>query len=239
MPAVRRKPVLIGFIILLALFAGGLVTLYFLVRHEPEAYLRAAVAPGPQRQKDSKRFEGEVFVLKDRIDHDTEWHAYFTQQEVNSYLAEDFKHSRLDRELPEEISDPRIVFERDKIIIAFRYGSADWNSVVSIEAKVWISPSEPNVVAVEIERLRAGALPLTPKMIQDHLTEIAHSQNIDARWYRNPESGNPVGLLRFQADRRESTFQLQELVLEQGKLYLRGRSHDPLDFRRVAATPGT
>lgn len=225
-----RRPVLISLLLLMILVAGGLLTVYILLRHEPDFYRLAAVPPGSQRQQDSRAFETQAFDLYTGINNAIEWEARFTEQQVNSYLAEDFIRSNLAAQFPPEITEPRVVFRQATILLAFRYGDSSWQSIVSIEAKVWVSKQEPNVVALQFEELRAGALPLAVKVLQDHLEDCFRRQNIQLQWYRH--EGKPVALLRFQADKREPSIQLLELDIGEGTIYFKGRSVDP-DVRRM------
>lgn len=226
-----RKSALFA-IVAVAVLAGGALLIFFtLLRHEPEFYHRAQIPPGIFRQKNSRDFEKRAFDLFNETQHNTKWEAQFSDQEVNSYLAEDFIRTGVAKELPPEISEPRIVFRPGRILLAFRYGADGLNSIVSVEAKVWILQSEANAVGLEIETLRAGALPLAQKVIEDHLSDAAHALNIGVQWFRN--GNNPVAILRFQADKREPGFQLQALELKEGSVYLKGRSLDP-DVRRAA-----
>jgi hypothetical protein len=220
---VKRKSILVA-VISVALVAGGaLASLYALLGHEPEFYRRAAVDAGLDRRAEAGTFQSDAFdLVQNRIPHDPEWQARFTDRQINSWLAEGLANIA---DLPPEISEPRVTFEEGKILIAFRYGRAGWESVVSVEARAWVSPREPNVVCLEIERLRAGALPMGSKVLEDALTEHARSQNIDVQWYRRDT--HPVALLRFQADRRDPTFQLQRLDIQIGAIHLKGRSLDP------------
>lgn len=229
-----RRSFALSLILLLVLLIGILLTGYILLRHEPDFYVRAAVPPGEQRQQDSKEFETQAWDLYNNIGLLIDWEARFTEQQVNSYLAEDFIHSNLAPQLPPEISEPRVAFQPGTILLAFRYGDPAWNSIVSIEAKVWISKNEPNVVAIQFEELKAGALPLAVKVLQDHLEQYAVRQNMRIEWYRN--EGKPVALLRFQADKREPTIQLLELEIGEGTVYLKGRSVDA-ELKRFAEYP--
>lgn len=221
----KRRSLILTLVIVGLVLIGGGALFYGMLNAEPELYVEMAVPPGDERQQYSHDFEKKAFDLFNEIQNEDDWHEEFTEHQVNSWLAEDFVESNLAKQLPSEISEPRVAFRPGKLFLAFRYGGADWNTVVSVEAKVWVTKREPNTIAVEIERLKAGALPLTPKFIQDELTEGARRHNIDVQWYRN--EGNPVAVFRLQADRRDPGIQLQELELKQGAVYLKGRSLDP------------
>lgn len=228
-----RRSLRISLLVMLVLVAGSLTTLYFLIRHEPEWFRASAVPPGPERQRDSIEFESKAIALHQQITQENleEWTLTATERQVNSWLAEDFYAHKFDRQFgtPEQVRELRVGFRQGKLLLACRWGSETWNTVISLEAKVWLSPSEPNVVAVEFLSLRAGALPFSIKSFQDRITELCRNQNVDVQWYHN--EGNAVALLRFQPHRREPTFQLQELTLRDGELTIRGRSLDP-DHRR-------
>jgi hypothetical protein len=231
----RYKSVLVGGIILLLFSGGAFAVLYALLRHEPNFYRQSAVPPGAARQQQSKAFETQAFDLYREINNDLDWQAKFTEMQVNSWLAEDFIRSNLAQQLPAGVSEPRIAFRPGRVLLAFRYGDGTWDTVVSVEAKVWVPKQEPNVVALQIEDLRAGAMPIAVKVLQDELTEGARQQNIDVQWYRH--EGKPVAILRFQADRREPSLQLDELEVGDGYLFVKGRSVDPDAPRRIAEYP--
>jgi hypothetical protein len=73
----------------------------------------------------------------------------------------------------------------------------------------------------------------------DRITETARQQNIDVTWYRYNK--HPVLLLRFQADRANPTFRLQQLDLHPQMLRITGRALEsrpeagPLSEERAAA----
>ena len=212
-------------VVLVLVVTGVVVVLYQLLRHEPAEYAQAAIPPGERRQTESREFEKQAIDLINEIRNEHQWQAEFTEEQVNSWLAEDFIRSNLAKQLPPGISEPRVVFQPGKLFLAFRYGEDGWNSVISVEAKVWVVKREPNVIAVQIDKVRAGALPLAPKVLQDQLTEGARRQDISVRWYRH--EGQPVAILRFQYERRQPTVQLQELELREGSIFLKGRSLEP------------
>ena len=218
-----RKSVLLGIGILVFLVSGVAGTLVLLVRHEPDFYRKTSLPPGEVRQKKSLEFVKELTDVISEIHGDQPtWRASFTEEQVNSYFDEDFIRSRVDETmLPAGFAAPRVAFEPEMIRLAFRYGKGAWSSIISIDLHVWTTP-EPNVVAVELQGLHAGSLPITAQSLLERFTEVADRQNIKLTWYRL--KGNPVALLRFQADKDHPTFQLQWLNVKQGKLEFGGCS---------------
>ncbi len=229
----KRRSVIIGSLVFVMLVGGALLSLYVLLRHEPESYAQALVPPGALRQQASKKFERKAIDLSSSVANYFDWQLELTDEEINSYLAEDFLRMR-PIDLPDDVREPRVAFRDGTLCVAFRYGQGAASSVVSMEARVWVSPYEPNVLLIQVEQLRAGALPLTTKFLQERLRDSASGLNIDMQWYRN--EGRPVVLLRFQSNRREPTIQIDELQFQSGKMTVKGRSIDP-DLRRTAREP--
>src|SRR5262245_63045913 len=99
-----RKSLLLALGTLLVLAGGSAATLFLLIRHEPDAYRRASIPPGPLRTQRSKEFYDGFFQLLEAMKPESpqEWYVKLTDEQINSYFAEDFVKSGLDeRLLPE------------------------------------------------------------------------------------------------------------------------------------------
>jgi hypothetical protein len=235
----RRKSVLLGSALLLLLGGAVAGVLGLLVRHEPEFYQRAALPPGHEREQHSHEFEAKCFNLFNGMTNDREWREKFTAAQINSYLEEDFIRSGWhDRLLPEGISDPRVSFSPGKVRVAFRYGGQSWYStIVTIDFGVWLCKKDVNVVAMELQGLHAGSLPITAQSLLDRVSEVARRQDIEVTWYRL--NGNPVALLRFQATQPRPTVHLERLELTDGQLLIVGRSAEAAPLRAMLGVPAT
>ena len=223
----RRKSLLFGIGLLLLL--GSIATvLVLLLTHEPAIYARTTPPPGEERHKLSGTFQSDLFGLYNKI-HDKfppSWNARFTETCINSYFEEGFVRSNLaEKILPEGVSAPRVAIEPDKIRLAFRYQVGPWSTIISIDMRVWLANKrEPNVVALELQGLHAGSLPIAAQSLLEQISETAEQNGIKVIWYRH--NGNPVALLKFQADQPRPTFQFTELQLHAGSVYISGRSLD-------------
>jgi hypothetical protein len=228
-----RKSVLLGTGILLLLMAGAAAGLVALVLREPGFYRRVAVPPGPQRHQYSEEFKGEFIGFINRLGERRGWEATFTQEQINSYLEEDFLTSNTSKQvLPDHVSDLRVALEDGHVRLGFRYHVGRWSTVVSLDMRVWLAAAESNVVALELRGIRAGSLPVSAQSLMERLTEAADRNNIKVSWYRH--NGNPVALLRFQSDQPRSTLLLLDnLELHPGQLSIRGQSLEP----SLAVTP--
>jgi len=226
----------LGVVLLSAGVIGTL--LLILVRYEYGWYAKAAV-PLERADKLSQDFTSKFSEFYNDITSEQEWYARFFDEQINSYLEVGFIHSGLDtRLLPDGISHPRVVFETDRIHLGFRYGHGAWSTIISIDLKVWVAPNEQNAVALEVEGFHAGALPISAQSLLERIAEVGRQNNIDVTWYRNPDTGNPVAVLRFQADQPRATMLLQAVQLEHGCLTIRGRSNNASQLRTLLAIPG-
>jgi hypothetical protein len=210
----------------LLLFAlGGTAILVGLVRHEPAQYVHPPIADGPTdlRQR-SKEFLGRFFGLIGAIRSEREWGEQFSDEQINSYLEEEFIRSG--QHMPEGISKPRVVFGNDRIRLAFRYGSGAWSTVISIDLRVWLPKCEANVVALELEGFHAGALPISAQSVLERVAEVARQNGIDVSWYRT--NGHPVALLRFGTDQPRTTVVLDAVKLQPGSLAVKGHAIEPI-----------
>jgi len=237
--AMSRRSFLVALALVLLLFGGSALVLFLVVGYEPAVYGKA-VPPTPEvRARCSKDFLKEFFgLLHSAESGDQNWGVQFTDEEVNGYLDEGFiKEGLAQRLLPDGISRPHVVFDKDHIRLAFRYGSGAWNTVISIDLKVWLAKAEPNAVALELEGLRAGALPISGHWLLEEFTKVGRDNggSVDVSWFRH--DGHPVALVRFQSDQPHPTLLLQAVQLQQGLLTIRGASPDAAPVRTLLHLP--
>ncbi|MFN4258032.1 MAG: hypothetical protein ACK4RK_01960 [Gemmataceae bacterium] len=228
-----RKSILWGTSVLLVLasIGGGLM---LLASHEPSFYRRAVIEPASRRQQLSHDFQNEFYnrFINSIINY-REWRGEFTQEQINSYLAEDFVQPGIGPKMPDGIRDIRVAIDQDRMRIGFRYGGDTWNSVISVDLSLWLVTKEPNVVALEIQGLHAGALPMVSKSLLERIAETARRHDMEVTWYRH--HGRPVALVRFQADQKRPTVQLRRVELQPGKIMICGRSLEGFAPRKASA----
>jgi hypothetical protein len=228
--AMTRRSFLLTFTIFTVLLCGGATVLCMLIRFEPSRYADSAIPPGPIRTEKSKEFYTEFCALITALSNEHDLDAHFTDEQINSYFVEGFVQSGLDHHmLPEEISQPRLVFEPDRVRLAFRYGSGFWSTVISVDMKVWLAKGEANAVLLELESFQAGFVPISAQSILERISEVGRRNGIDVSWFRH--EGHPVALLRFQADQPRTPLQLQAVRLEQGAVTIQIRANDGVPAR--------
>lgn len=223
--SMSRKSFIRALSILLVL--AGVITgsLVFLVRHVPAAYRQAAIAPGPERSAESKQFEMTFAEMAEAWypGNERPWQLRLTEMQINSYFAEDFLKSNLDQPLESHnIREPRVILEEDKLRLAFRYGKGIWSTIISVDFRVWLPrQGEPNSIALELQALKAGCLPISAQSLLKEITRVAQENDMKVSWYRY--KGNPVALLRIQPGQPQPTMRLEHLQIKKGELIVRGR----------------
>jgi hypothetical protein len=212
---------------ILALITAVVITaLLLLIRYEPQYYTHARVTTSEQACVESHNFHVVVTGLISDINTEKQWDATFTDEEINSYLSEGFIQSGLAKQLlPDGVSEPRVVFEDDRIRLAFRLRQGLLSTVISMDMKVWLAKTEPNVVAVQLESFRAGVLPIAAHWLLESISETGRQNGIEINWYRH--DGYPVALLRFQADQTHPTLVIQAVKTEKGRITIQGKSNEP------------
>src|SRR5262245_7385740 len=211
----RRKPLILALLVVMALLGGVGTTLALLLRHEPAYYRRGLMLAGPPRLAWSAQFLAELSHLSSAIQHDDlSWDAEFTTDQINSYLQESFLEAGFDEKmLPDNLSDPRVAIDEDRLRLGFRYGYGRWSTIVTIEMRLWVAQGEANTVGLELLGLHAGALPISAQSLLEHVSEAARRNGVDVSWFRH--SGHPVALLHFGPDQPRTTVHLKHVELKE------------------------
>jgi hypothetical protein len=204
------------------------VTLIFMVKHQPNFYRRADVPAGKGRKELSSACIGRFLKLGACwADGKGDWDVTFSEAQINSYFEEDFIRQGDAEVLRKQgFTDPRIVMENGKLRLACRYGTPPWSTIISYDLKLWLAPKADNVMCVEILGRHAGALPISSQSLLNDITEAAGRHGIDVTWYRH--QSNPVAVIRFPADQNSRLPpHLFRLDIKQGLISIVGQSLEP------------
>jgi hypothetical protein len=222
-----------------------LAAIYAMVRHVPAYYRDAMLPAGKERQRQAAKFASDFAQFYQDVTYTRQWSAHFGQQAINSFFAEQLNQSGLgdqilptadtssDRRtpftLPEGLSDPRLFVRADGFRLGLRYRWGPLDTILSIDMRVWLAPRELNVVALELQGLHVGALPISAQSLLERISEKARDNGIEVTWYRY--HGNPVALLRFQADQELPTYRLDHIAFKDHEIGVWGRSSDAPSMR--------
>ena len=88
---------------------------------------------------------------------DRDWSEQFTDEQINAFI----QAGQADTFFPEGISEPRVVFEADRMRLAFRYKSGLINTIISISLQIWLPGAESNLLAMRLEHIDAGLVPFS------------------------------------------------------------------------------
>ncbi len=187
--------------------------------HQPRFYRVMKSLPRAQREAKAKHFVANSLQLRNDITNEKAWQAVFTDQEVNAWLAEDLMTHFADQ-IPGEVHEPRIAFEHDRVTFAFGLDKGPIRSVIWVVAR--ISVPEDNVLALTIEKVRAGMIPISVDRVIGPLTAGARDRGLDVRWQADQDP--PVALIRYKPDGGRSDVVLQKLTVTQGRIHFSGRS---------------
>ena len=161
----------LGFLAILLLLAIGCGTgsVVWALRQVSGFYdevLREEPNPAVCREE-AKKFVQRTLQLIEKVQQFESWSEEFTQQQVNSWLAEELHHKYAEL-VPEGASDSRVRFSPGAIQIGFRFQRDGWNRVVSLKVKLWVP--EPNHLAIEFKSVKAGLVPIPLENILQELT---------------------------------------------------------------------
>ena len=222
---------------LTAAVAVSLVSMYRASRHVPEFYERALAAKPEVQKAAGQKFEQQALALHNQVRHEGRWEARFTQDEINGWLAAELP-VKFPKALPRGVSDPRIALDGTQVQLAVRYERGDTKAVVSLSGQVQLTEA-PNELAVRIDSVRAGALPLPLAQFKEDIARRASRAGVPLRWTET--EGVPVALLRLPLDPREfrgKHLVVEELTLTPGELIVAGRTELPPEDAEVPAEEG-
>ena len=217
------------------LLAGGAALIYMASHHVPSFYAEALNPPPAVDSKSGREMKQGVSTLAGETLRGGRWRATFTDKQINGFLAVDLpkNHPRL---LPPNIHDPRVSIRRGEASIGWR-AEGRWPAVYSLAITPYVA--RPNVLAVRILRIRAGALPVPLGEVVDGLSIAARKAGLRLDWQQ--ADGDPVALIELPVDSEsEKRLVLDEVELIDGAIVIAGHTeHQPSDSDQAALPRAT
>ena len=223
---VIRKPLrflLLAVAACLVLLLTGGALLYQATRHVPEFYQRALEVSPQQQAAAGDELERQVLELHSEIQDEGRWQAVFDEDQINGWLASDLTE-KFSTSLPTGVSEPRVSISPESVQLACRYQDSRIDTVVSLKLALAVNP-QSNEVAITVQNVRAGLLPLPLKELLDQVAAAARRAELDLRWVQS--DGAPVALLRVPAEipsLEVTGFQLEKIDLGEGEIRLIGQT---------------
>ena len=190
-----------------------------------QPFYAAALQADPEAlQGASREMESRVAALYSDVVGQENWQTAFSEHEVNGWLAVALKEKYADL-ISENVSDPRVAFADDAVLIGFRYRDGSIDTVLSVRVDAFVSDEDQ--LAIRLRKAHAGTLPLPLAKIVEPLTRWARDNEIPLRWTQ--QAGSPVALVPLQGilSTDDERRQLATIELHQGELVLAGKTIGP------------
>ncbi|QDV59523.1 hypothetical protein Mal33_55580 [Rosistilla oblonga] len=187
------------------------------------AFYKTAVASAPLALQHKEELQAQFEQLSQQVQIVGDWHATFTTDQINAWLASELAN-QFPNVLPPGTEDPRVSVEDGKVIVAARYRRGRIDSVISFELHAQLT-DEPNVIALQIHRLRAGALPIPLQHFSDKISIAASRGDLEVRWENEEDDLIALVTVPSEHDRYvETPVVIETLELLDGEIVLAGRT---------------
>ncbi|RUL88913.1 hypothetical protein [Tautonia sociabilis] len=187
--------------------------------YEPAFYRERAQVDRTHRRVEADRFVSQTFQLRNDIVNEAHWEASFSDEEVNAWLAEHLV-THFAEFLPDGVRDPLVAFDLDRVTLAFKYDRGPFTSLVWAIARVQVA--DDRTVALTLEKIRAGAMPVSPEEVIAPIIHRLQSYGLDVDW--RIVDGEPVAFIRYSPSPARGDVVLERVVILDGRLYISGRS---------------
>lgn len=231
--SMNRKRAITALVLLavVGVLVGGTV---WSLKFQPTFYQRAMAqsAPPEVRRQQAKEFVQTTLRLVDGIRNEDRWSHEFSEDAVNGWLAEELpvKYAGW---LPPEVAFPRVKFEKDSVLLAFQGRQGMWRGVVSARVRPWVTG--PNQLALEIQSLRIGLVPLPLDEVLGEFVKNMNSAGWRMQW-RNSGKKDVLVVDLDEGDLAENHDRpvLEVVELAPNCLQISGRRTSAADTPRLA-----
>lgn len=198
---------------------------YRQTRAVPDFYERARASVPEDPMVVSQQLQRQVEQLQEDVQQKGGWRAEFSDDQINAWLVSVLPNE-FPRLLPPGVDDPRVVIEDGKILAAARYRKNHIDTIVSFEVKLKLT-EQPNVLAVRLENLRAGTLPLPISRFAKGISREAAKSNIEVLWDKESLDSGPVALVTVPSEHEKyvnAPVIIESLELDSGMLSMSGHT---------------
>ncbi len=189
----------------------------------PDFYERATKQLPADLDSAIARLEQDMVQLQGDAAKLGSWQAVFTDEQINAWLVQ-----QLPREfpnlLPPGVEEPRIIIEDGRVLVAARYKNQHIDTVVSFEVKAALT-EQANVLAIRVNNLRAGALPLPLDRFLRGISREAAKSQMEVRW--DMDQSDPIALVTIPSDHPSYIYApviVESVYMAEGILALAGHT---------------
>jgi hypothetical protein len=169
----------------------------------------------------SRELESRATALYSEARQPGQWHAAFTEDQINGWLALQLAEVYADA-LPDEIAEPRVAIGSGRLTLGFRARRGGVETIVSADAAVMLT--DEGDVAIRLLSVQAGALPLPVMQLADDVSKACQKLALPVRWTQ--DNGQPVAIVDVKESRGKKAKQilLDTVELRDGTIYLAGHT---------------
>jgi hypothetical protein len=224
------------FSLLGGLVAGGVSWWAFQrTRVVPEFYERAAMLVPEDLDSAVASLEHDVVQLQGDAAKLGGWNAAFTDEQINAWLIQQLPLV-FPKLLPPGVVEPRIMIEDGIVYAAARFKNQHIDTIVSFEVRAALT-EHANIVAVRINNLRAGSLPLPLNRFLRAISVEAAKSDMEVQW--DMDKTDPVALVTIPSEHPAYIHKpviVESVNLSDGLLTLAG--HTGSEARRAYSPRG-
>jgi hypothetical protein len=226
MRKIKKRWIALGAIVVIVIVAPA--ALWFSLTRQPEFYRKTSVIAPERRQAEAKKFEAKSLQLQNDIVNEPRWEAVFTDEQVNSWLAEDLV-THFSDQIPPGVHEPRVLFELDRVLFGFQLDRGPVRSIVSVAGRVRVLGDHE--IAITIEHIRAGVVPIPAHQLLEQIADTARAHGLEIQWEKDGDC--PMAIVKYSPYRTRRDITLDRLQVLDGQIRLAGRSSKG----RAVATP--
>ncbi len=204
-------------VVLFAVLSGA----YYAARQVRPFYEQALRVEPEALKRGRRELESRATALYSDARQLGQWHALFTAEQINGWLATQLVENQ-NGELNTDIRDPRVAIAPDLLTLGFRTNSGGVDTVISVDASVFLT--DEGAVAIRLMSVRAGALPLPVLPLADEIAAACQELSLPVRWTQ--QDGLPVAVVEIQSDpsTEKRQFYIDSIELGEGELYVAGHT---------------
>lgn len=206
-------------LIVLSIAAGLLWTAHSSLNYQPDFYKAALVEqkPAAVRKQLAKEFVQTTLHLAQSVEREPEWNFDFTQEQVNSWLAEELPR-QFGKLIPPEVTEPRVGFVGNEVEFAAQYRYKGVSTVIHGRLRPWVA--EERVIAFELQSLKAGLVPVPLDKSLEEVTRDLTQRGVRVEW----KQGAQGDVLYLHLDRHvDADVRITEVSISQGTLRIAGQ----------------
>jgi uncharacterized protein YpmS len=231
----RKLRIAAAGLLTVAVLVVGLIGGAYYASRQVRPFYRQALAIEPEvLKRGSRELESRATALYSDARQQGQWHALFTAEQINGWLATQLASKENDT-LPKNIRDPRVAIADDVLTLGFTTINGSVETIISVDASVFLTAEGD--VAIRLLSVKAGALPLPVMQIADQLATACNKLSLPVRWTQ--QQGEPVALVELHSadSSNKHEFHIDTIDLGDSELYVSG--HTELSADNQTSLPPT